>query len=510
MITEEIKVPKKRTLSPEYFERIERLLKEKEARVSKPIVLEYQPLMQIEDKHVLDIAPCLPELSILVDDGNIDEIVDGTDKIEWEGRGQTFLDCLSFVGIESEQYKTTPKFSPHNRDFFLLGNMGEFTFEGETVEEFCFPTVGAEKFAKKSYGSVGVASPCGVLATGNYTDIIDAARIKLDGEEVVVYTIITRTKRVSFKWGPFDHERLDFFATPSHYELVEGELFFLSGESNCLAAKVNEWEYLSFDLIDRARSKEGIIVRMSGKEYRVPWKHSATFVCKDGYARDGTGQIKFPTSVTGLYDFEYRRNDNKWILGKERQDKVRPDGAGGIREMLDHAATLQEFIDNICIGRQHGRTPDYVTLAAIPVDRVPKLKQGRLPQVLGVRVSGGYKNPDSYRRIIMEDHGQARVNTYSVVPLRSNIVTSCGRVSIIRRHEDSLLYCLKGDLYVTNPHYGLGRALRVFLRRPCYGSMNFGGPCLRLYLLDIYKIPDVIRTNVEITQAGMAWTARKK
>jgi len=340
-------------------------------------------------------------------------------------------------------------FFPHNRDFFLIPSMGEFAFEGETIEEFYFPAIGAEKFSKASFQSIGVASESGILATGNYTDVIDAAREKLDGEEVVVYKIRTRSKIASFCWSSDSHYRLPEVCDPGHFECVSGEMFFLSG-CNSLKGKEHRWEYLSLGLIDRVRQKEGLIVRMSGKEYRLPWNHTATLQVVNRVARDNNSVININCELSdGLYDFVYDSGIAKWFPGKRRKDKVRPDANGGISEMLLHAITLHDFVEEVPLGISMNYTPDKIMLVPLSLERKKKIIQGMKLKAVKIRVSGGYKQPDSYRRIILEDLGEKMVSTFSVCPRRANVISSCGRVSLIKRHFDFRVVKYRGKLYST-------------------------------------------------------------
>jgi hypothetical protein len=432
----------------------------------------------------LDVSSILESFAIELGEDVVEEIEDDY-RIAPDFRSQSLIDSLAGVGIVSAKYTSEPKFSPHNRDFSIMPTLGEFEYEGETIEEFQFPTIGAEKFSRVAYQSVGVASATGVLANGTYSDVIDAARIKLDGYEVVVYSIRTRTKVASFLWGPVEHKKLDEFSYYGQYEQVWDKLYFLSGV-NALGAYFHDWEYLSENLIARAHDCEGLIVRMSGKEYRLPWRHSATLYVRDGVARDYGGSIAVQCNAKdGLYDFEYVVKTQTWQLGKERVDKVRPDSAGGINEMLAHASTLGEFIENIPIGRLGGYTPNAVTIVPLSIDRQKKIKQSRDISTVKIRVSGGYKNLDSYRRILMEDRGNMLISTYSVCPSRSNLIVSCGRAVFFKRHQNLVVVRYRGKYYTNVNQISKGSVKIIRLKRFVKGSIVIDGPVFRLYLMDL-------------------------
>jgi len=392
---------------------------------------------------------------------------------------------LASVGIVSDSYHSEPRFSPHNRDFFLMPTSGEFSYEDETIETFNFPTVGAEKFSKNYFQSVGVSTQSGVLATGVYTDIIDSAREKKDGVEIVVYTIGTRKGRYSFYWSDIEHYKMDKVVDPGHFEKVGDILYFLSGD-NSLGGERHYWEFLSQGLIDRVRSKEGIIVRMSGKEYRIPWKHSATFLVRDGVACDFSRSIEFKvTCDSGLHDFHYNGENKRWEYFKSRPDKVRADNQGGIMDMLNHASTLDEFIKNVPVSRLEGLTPMNVLVVPFSQDRGNKISQSADLEMVKIRTSGGYKQPDSYRKIILEDLSGALVSTFRVCPLRSNIICSNGRVVIFKRHLELLIVKVRDKYYVSNSRLGIGRVKIIRLNKNFDFALNINGPTLRLYEVDM-------------------------
>jgi len=447
----------------------------------KPLVFEKAQVSDSENIVPLGLGNLLSRMSKKVAKEEIEEIEDHTLKNVPEIRSGPFINSLASVGIESEEYFFERVFSPHNRDFFLLPTLGEFTFRGETVEDYDFPVIGAEKFSRNAFSAVGVASPAGVLATGLYTDIIDSAREKLDGYEVIVYTISTRSGKHSFFWSNCEHYELPEPCGVGHYEKVGFDLYFLGG-INSLNGKKHYWEYLSEDLIERVRKREGIIVRMSGKEYRLPWKHSATLSVRGGIARDLSCLIQFKCNQPdGLYDFVWSEQESKWEFSKARPDKVRADSNGGINEMLQHSATLSEFLGNVQLSRIGGLSPMNVVVVPLSLNKKEKIHQALQIEELKVRITGGYKQLDSYRRIVLEDVGGQLISSFQVCPNRPNIIVSCGRVIVFKRHEKLLYLEIDGKYYTTSNCMGSGKVKIIRLRVVLEDSINLNGPIYRVY-----------------------------
>jgi len=137
-------------------------------------------------------------------------------------------DGLAYVGIVSTKFKVSSLYyRPHNRDFRLIEFGGEFRYEGNEVDYWMFPQCGAEKYSRNGLNRVGVESERGVVSNGQMVvAVIDAARHKLDGEEIIVYGISTKAGIYFFRWGADEHVKIDADG-PGHFEKVNGEIYWL-------------------------------------------------------------------------------------------------------------------------------------------------------------------------------------------------------------------------------------------------------------------------------------------
>jgi len=472
-----------RTYKPEEIK-----IKRCEEEGEKELKLNVSSDEAIDDEPAVNLSQVLSRFSQVID-VPLEIVRDDDDEMEVamipDDRYIPILASLASVGIVSDVYSVKPEFYPHGREIYLMPNLGEFSYRGETIEDFFFPTVGAEKFGKGTFQSIGVATREGVISNGVYTDIIDSAREKKDGEEVIVYKIRTKSYECSFKWSSCEHVALTCVADPGHYELVGDILFFLSG-TNSLNGRRHEWEYLSEALINVVKEGEGLIVRMSGKEYRLPWQHSATFSVVNKCASDLSGSLSFSCDLEdGLYDFLYSAADNSWIGGKFRRDKNRPDHITGINDMITRTATLKEFLKGVAIGKNRYNSPGLVSVVPLSQDLAGRVQQAKDVTTIKVRVTGNYKHPDSFRRILVKDlEDKGKLDSMSIVPIRPNIIVSSGRVIMFKRHQESIAFKIKGKYYVTNLDYGRGRVKYIRLRTIAPYSLNIHGNVLRVYELD--------------------------
>jgi hypothetical protein len=255
------------------------------------------------------------------------------------------VDSLSTVGVESINIRSSPVFSPHGRNISEIPDLGDFEFNDEVVEEWIFPALGAERLTKNKLSSIGVVSPSGLVASDVVVHVVDAAREKLDGFEVVQFGIRTASYEQFFEW---DDKQLSLVQArhPAVYERVNDVKYLLSGYEDSPDLVRHKWEYLNTSLV--RQSKEGIIVRISGKEYRIPRDMTATFMVISGVACDCTGfSFQCPGVSDGLSDFVWR--GSIWSYLKRRLDKNVPDNIRTVMSFVSHTVTLSEFLDSVII-----------------------------------------------------------------------------------------------------------------------------------------------------------------
>jgi len=395
------------------------------------------------------------------------------------------VDGLAFVGIISDRFISSPSLVPHNRDFSNLDHLGDFTYLGDTVDKWYFPTMGAEKYPRSALERVSVVAHNGILTGGQMTvTVIDAAREKLDGEEVIVYGVETRQGKFYFRWGAGIHARVVANGV-GHYEQVGDKLYWLSGH-NSLEGIEHTWEYLTGELVKSCT--EGLIVRRDGIEHRVRKYKNATFRVSKGYACDLNNEIKILCDVPdGLYDFKYYKNN--WVLEKERKDKARPDSYGGIRHMLESSIDLEEFVAKVPMGK--------TSRMFIPLyNRVVPLvgNDDERKQILGIDghnvfIRGASISPNTARSFIVKlkdsyylDHWKIRhvsrsIHRQQIMVYEPNTIISSGQCTIIPYHSSIVKVKYKEDDYSSDLRITEGRAVYVYLDGSKDKSIICNGRC---------------------------------
>jgi len=407
------------------------------------------------------------------------------------------INGLAYAGIVSDKFVSEPLLVPHNRDFSILDHMGDFSYEGETVDHWYFPTMGAEKYPKSALERVSVVAHNGILTGGQMTvTVIDAAREKLDGEEVIVYGIVTRRGKFYFRWGAGIHCRVDSVGV-AHYEQVGDELYWLSGDGNPLNGKEHVWEYLTAELVKSCN--EGLIVRRDGIEHRVRRYKNATLRVTNKYACDLNNEIKILCEVEdGLYDFKFYKNN--WVLEKERKDKARPDSYSGIRHMLESSIDLAEFEKKVPLGKGSRMSiPLYnriVPLVGNDDDR---------KQILGIDghnvfIRGASIVPNSARSFMIKlkddfyldrfkiRHIYRSIHRQQVMVFEPNVIISSGNCVVIPYHSNLVKVKYKGEDYSSSLTDTEGRAVYVYLDGPKDKSIICNGRCA-------YKVYKVKKSN---------------
>jgi len=377
----------------------------------------------------------------------------GTSDIKY----QPFIECLASVGIKSLEYETAGQFFPHNRDFIFLPQCREFTYNGYIVDKWEVPELGAEKYPRSKVGSVSVISEAGIIGNKRTSTLVFGGREKLDGFEVIVFTITTSQGTFSFKW---DESTIEIVASrAAHYEKVDGKLYFLSGDvyNREPGSILHPWFRLNTALVEECLGKEGMILMIDGKSYRLPNRLTCTLMCDGGWAYDKTRTIRFAIDkdYEGLFDFYNYRNDyecsESWVIGKARPDKVRPDSIGGIKEMYHSAVTLPEFVDKVIIpnSKELVQVPD--TIRVIPyIENIAPSISHVIGYVMPIRIAD-LANVDSYRRNLLCECGNNIISTYSMPVVRPNMIFGSGRVYTIPRHSRDMIFKFGGDVFSTSP-----------------------------------------------------------
>lgn len=250
-----------------------------------------------------------------------------------------FLEALATMDITADNVEIVPEKHPHNRDFSIVAEVGAFRFEGELVQEWDIPDMGALRFPKEKLSKVSVLTENGIVGLASNSEVIEACREKLDGVEGVVFGVSTEMKTQYFSWFESSLSPCDCKFS-GHYEKVGEEVFFLSG-SNELGARDHRWELLNSNFCEQV--KEGLIIKISGLEYRVPREKNSTFEVRDGLVRDADGEIWGESELPpAFYDFSFKEGSLGTML-KPRPDKYRADRGSSIRSMLRKSVDLGEF-----------------------------------------------------------------------------------------------------------------------------------------------------------------------
>lgn len=258
------------------------------------------------------------------------------------------METLATLDIENEKMIVRPSFHPHSREFFEIRECLDCTYQGMIIQDWKFPDMGAEKLSKNKLKTMGVEGVGGVIAATNIGHVVDAAREKLDGVEVVTFGIRVNNEWKHIQW---DDKEIKFVQDTcvSLCERVGNQLYVLSGSK--FNALIHPWEYLSRQLCDDVQ--EGLIIRMNGKEYRVPRFLSSTFEVRlgDDHCYDNKNkivQVVKPKNVEpGFYDFLY--SDSQWVLGKRRDDKLRADSYNSAVNMISDSATVSDLLSEVII-----------------------------------------------------------------------------------------------------------------------------------------------------------------
>jgi len=347
-----------------------------------------------------------------------------------------FLSSLSTVGIENEM-NVEPRFYPHSRSFNEIPELGEFYFKGEVVNDWYIPNLGAEKLSKSVLEQCSIQSGEVFVGCNSAVNIIECARPKLDGFEVVQFGIRTFSHHVFFIW---DNEQLVpseglLPDAPRLFEKIGSSLIQLSGE-RCLCDR-NEWYELNHTLLDQKECEEGIIIRMNAREYRVPYDLSATFHVKNGEIWwDGKQNLDMRI-VDGFYDFKYIKG--KWVYWKPRKDKTFADSLPSVKLMITQSVTIQDLKNRLMI-------PD--TAGMRRIEKIKKIKKWKYnvkndkptpDEVLtSVFVRGSnLKDKNSVRARALELEGQF-LDSWDLISCEANLFESSWRLIVIPRFKGTI------------------------------------------------------------------------
>jgi len=440
----------------------------------------------INTSEVLKIECYDAQMSVvmsMVEDINIEVIP----RLKPESRDIPILSALASVGIDSRNYSVEGKFYPHSRDFYRISNLGEFKFCDEIIEEFYFPDMGAEKLTKNKLSTIGVLSDRGVVSINKCTNIIDAVRQKLDGYEVIVFNIKTNSNLESFYWDNEEIKRIKL-CQPGHYEKVDGQLYFLSGE-NSLSGISHDWRYLTTSIIEMSKKWEGFIIRMSGKQYRVRIDHCATLQVKEGKAVDMNGNSYGNgfRCMPGMYDFHFV--NGRWSIGKRRDDKNFPDSYKGIREMLECAVLMADFRRDVNIPKGESQ----VVSGKVLVEELPIIHLNMIDKVNNsgechqVFIRGGKMKENSVRKQMIEDFSEASV--FNILRIMPNQIISSGMPYRIERSKRDRIIKVGNLLCTTNVEYSIGDPIYLVLIGGGADMKFMGKKRLRVFLLNERFIP---------------------
>jgi len=271
-------------------------------------------------------------------------------------RNSDFFSALLQVGIRvvgAELYQVK---SPHQRRFHLLEDVTFLVGKYGNIKSVDVPSLDCDFMHKGMFAQLSYFDGQSVI--GNTEDVCYGAREKLDGVDVVVFRVNYAHESRYYMWEGVDIREVSTIA-PFHAEkvgdtyyilndvvgTVEAPFYFkVSGQN--LDYAFHSWQVLSNPLIDL--SKEGIVLNVNMREYKVVRELTFTLKVEDGVAYDSKKLMKYEL-----------RGVNKWLpdalydfvlsdLGIERmvrirKDRVYPDSSQQILVTRDKALAYNDL-----------------------------------------------------------------------------------------------------------------------------------------------------------------------
>jgi hypothetical protein len=266
-------------------------------------------------------------------------------------RNAGFFDTMATIGYAVPGYRPQSSIEPHQRRFYVLKDVEIAMLKNEPVVNVTVPPLGCDILKEKLYSDSSICHDGDIH--GNTENVVYAAREKIDGEEVVVFSIETTVCKRYFKWESKELEEVE--ATVEFQAERKGMKYYVLSPLECLPIvkkksgeqldlRMHEWEEMTTDLIDEAQ--EGLVVLANYKEHKVVRVPTYTLLKQGDRIVDSTRkmQIVIPEEIIcdGLHDIIFE-NDAKsenvdmtcTIVGRwqgelvyhyrQRKDKVYPD-----------------------------------------------------------------------------------------------------------------------------------------------------------------------------------------
>jgi hypothetical protein len=215
-----------------------------------------------------------------------------------------FFSALAMADIKVIGADLVPKFEPHQRRFNLLEEVVLCTSPNGIIEKVEVPDMMCDFLPKDIYKDMSVFN--GMAVSGDGASVCTAARDKLDGVECVVFGTVTNKGTFYYLWDDKSIKEVEA-NQPFVCEKIGDEYIVLSVVSDDfwsgVTDKVHKWSYLSKDMLDS--SKEGVVLMVHDREYKVVREKTFTLQVKNKEALDSTGK-SFIVGIDcpdGLYDF---------------------------------------------------------------------------------------------------------------------------------------------------------------------------------------------------------------
>jgi len=261
------------------------------------------------------------------------------------------LRCLRLVGIVSEE-ESTPVFY---KEIQMLSGVGKYLnlyYNNERIIDIEVPDMGAKRLREVECNSYSFI--------GNYvsgTMPLLGVRAKIDGNEAVIFNVVTKQTRVSIYWDCDKILKLEtVFPFPMYCECKGRSLYILSRVAlSEMVLKVGDVDYIlikhmyepiMYDkFYNNVVESDGVIFDCCGIDIRVPYERVTTLMFTEKGFTDSFGTVirvqdKSKLNVLkGCYDVLI----DKPCIPKYRRDKNVADGSKTIAYIRDEMLTVNNI-----------------------------------------------------------------------------------------------------------------------------------------------------------------------
>jgi hypothetical protein len=314
---------------------------------------------------------------------SVKETIVDIDFIEARSRNLMFLEAMKTIGVESPHYVVEKKDHFCDRIYKDMSMLKDLQYKGEEVLEISFPSAGIEMLTPsvvRNVIAVGLSDFQGINKPSAYCY---GVRDKLDGDEVLVFSVRTKKMIEFFFW---EGDRISQCTSTLFEEPIKSAIFekigdvlydvmdlfvdFEGGKAVYIGNKIlfvrkHQWfplstRFLSDNSQRRANrlSVDGIVLNIRGVEYKSTYDRIATLKQTDHKMRDSQGNSYEVDSLSDIAD--YRFENGKWFFFRNRK-KIFPDSFQTIDVLIKSMITPQEIVKWI--------TPFKVRLDATPLQR---------------------------------------------------------------------------------------------------------------------------------------------